>query len=366
MKRYLFLVSVAALTMTSCSDQSTEFVGDKVAQQAREISFAPIAKPTTRAASYNAVSSTSFPDNYVMQVSANVNASGAYFNDITFAKGDGSTWKGGQYWPLSPSTLNFLAVTEWPATYSKDIVATTFTNSRADGASVVLGDNKPATVNSQDGAQHDLMYAVGRGIVTTSGTNGLSYTGNAAGDAAPVDMVFKHALAWVNFTAVSNVSGFTLNSITLNGAYYGGTYTIDNSTNKNYTYDGTTYDSKVPSLVTGDWTIPTNQASVAVPGWTAGTIAVSPEAATAIGNGLIVVPTNGIGETKSFTGFTIDYTFNGQNFTYTYSVPTVLEQAKKYTYAITFTLTEIEINPSVTTWTPVDASPVAVPETPAP
>lgn len=367
MKKYLFLVSVAALTMTSCSDQSTEFVGDKVAQQAREIAFAPLAKPTTRANAFTPVSTSSFPDNYTMEVSANVTASSSdadlvYFSDVSFAKGDGPTWKGGQYWPLSASTLNFLAVTNWVTTPAS-VVSTAFTTG-ANTAVVSLGNNAPANLTSPaaTGAQHDLMYAVGRGIVSQS-TNAISYTGNAAGDAAPVDMVFKHALAWVNFTAVSNVSGFTLNSITLNDAYYGGTYTLNNSTNSNYYYDGTTgHDSRTASPITGTWSTPNNQNDVAVPGWSSAAIAASPSTPTNIGNGLVIVPTYGLATpTPSFTGFTISYTFNGQNFTYTYTQDVTVEQAKKYTYAITFNLTEIEINPSVTTWDEQSATAVAVP-----
>lgn len=355
MKKVLFLASLAAMAMTSCTSESNEYVGDNTP---KEIAFMPLAQRPTRTAAYFPVSGTGFPENYAMQVSANIDASSAYFHDVTFAK-DATTWKGtpAQHWPLSSSTLNFLAVTKWPSSYSKDIVTTTFTNSSADGATVVLGDNKPSEVDGHAGSQHDLMYAVGRGIVVKNG-NSITYSGNNAGDASAVDMVFKHALAWVTFTAVSNVSGFTLNSITLNDAYYGGTYTLDNSGNKNYIYDGSTYNSRTATPITGTWTSPTNQANVAVPGWSANTIAVSPSAATQIGNGLIVVPTNGIGETKSFTSFTIAYTYQGKSSTYTYNTATVLEQAKKYTYAITFALNEIEINPSVTDWTSVDATPV--------
>ena len=366
----LFLISAAALAFCACSNDE-KIAENTASNQPKEIAFMPVSQKATRADVYNAVSTTSFPDNYVMQVSANVNASGAYFHDVTFSKGDGTTWKGGQYWPLSASTLNFLAVTEWPASYTKDIITTTFTDSKADGATVVLGNNQPSEVNSTAGAQHDLMYAVGRGIVAQS-TNSLTYTGNAAGNAAPVDMEFKHALAWVNFTVqtAASYTGFKLNSITLNNAYYGGTYTLNNSTNKDYTYDGSTYNSKTATAITGTWddgdiennTLTNQGASVQVPGWTSGTALTT--SAQTVGNGLIIVPTHGLTPTvNSFTGFTIEYEFNDQTFTYTYSQNITVEQAKKYTYAITFTLTEIEINPSVTEWTPVDASAITVPAT---
>lgn len=356
-------MATAALVLAGCNNDVTldENVALAGSNAQKEIGFFPLSHTPKRAPSYNAVSTAAFPDNYVMNVSANVNAAGAYFHNITFEKGESTTWKGttAQYWPLSAATLNFLAVTNWPASYSQSTVSTSFTNSRADGAVVTLASNVPTTVNAQAGSQHDLMYAVGRGIVTKDG-NTLTYTGNAAGDAAPVDMTFKHALAWVNFTAQANVAGFTLRSITLKNAFYGGTYTIDNSANKDYVYDNE-HTSKTPTAVTGAWTSPTDQADAVVPGWNAGLVAVTPASATAIGNGLMVVPTYGIGETKSFTGFTIAYTFNDQDFTYDYSGAVVLEQAKKYTYDITFTLTEIEINPRVDNWDPQDASAVAIP-----
>ena len=65
--------------------------------------------------------------------------------------------------------------------------------------------------------------------------------------------------------------------------------------------------------------------------------------------------------TASFTNFVINYTLNGNNYDFVYSVAPVLEKGKKYTYAITFTLTEITIAPSIADWTPVDATAVAVP-----
>ena len=351
MKKILFLASLAAVAMTSCTSESNEYVGGND-NTPKEIAFMPLAQKATRANAFSPFSETAFPDNYTMEVSANLNGGGVYFSDVLFSKGEGTTWKGGQYWPLSACTLNFLAVTNWTTTPTS-VVSTAFTDG-AKQATVTLGNNQPTDLtapSAQTGAQHDLMYAVGRGIVSQS--TAISYTGNEAGDAAPVDMIFKHALAWVNFTVKTNASytGFKLRYIKLLNAYYGGTYTLDNTTNYNYAYDGSTYNSRTATAITGTWSSPTNQgASIAVPGWTGASTDLT-TTPVPVGNGLVVVPTNGITPaTNSFTGFEIGYTFNGQDFTYTYSNNVVLEQAKKYTYAINFTLTEIEINPSVTDW----------------
>lgn len=355
MKKYLLLASVAALAFTSCSDQSTEFVGDSVAKQAREISFAPLAKPTTRADAFTPVPAGALPDNYTLEVSASVSTSSAasdkgkpYFSDVPFSM-SGTTWKGGQYWPLSPATLNFLAVTNWTTTPAS-VVSTSFTNA-AQSASVTLGDNKPTDLtapSAQTATQHDLMYAVGRGTVEQAANNTMTYRGDDGTAAAqPVTMVFKHALAWVNFTAktAGNYTNFYLTSITLNGANYGGTYGIDNSANYDY-FIGGSNTARNP-VVTGAWSAVSNNANVIVPGWTKTALNTT---ATDVGRGLLVVPTNDLTTTDSFTGFTIVYEFNGQTFTKEFAMAAVLEEGKKYTYAITFSLTEIEIAPSVTGW----------------
>ena len=69
MKKVLFMISAAAFALASCSNESTEFVGDN---SPKEIAFKPITQPTTRAASaadiYNAVPSTDYPQNYTMDV----------------------------------------------------------------------------------------------------------------------------------------------------------------------------------------------------------------------------------------------------------------------------------------------------------
>ncbi len=361
----LFLFSVAALAICACS-KDEKIAENSASNQQQEIALFAVNQKATRADAFTPVSGETFPDNYTMEVSANLNGGGVYFSDVLFSK-NGSYWKGttAQYWPLSACTLNFLAVTNWTTTPAS-VVSTAFTNG-AKQATVTLGDNKPTDLtapSAQTGAQHDLMYAVGRGIVSQS-TNVISYTGNEAGNAAPVDMVFKHALAWVNFTVKTNASytGFKLRYIKLLNAYYGGTYTLDNTTNYNYAYDGSTYNNRTATAITGTWSSPSNLgASITVPGWTGASedLTTTP---VSVGDGLVVVPTNGITPAiNSFTGFEIGYTFNNQDFTYTYSDNVVLEQAKKYTYAINFTLTEIEIHPTVTNWESVAATPVNVPQ----
>ena len=82
----------------------------------------------------------------------------------------------------------------------------------------------------------------------------------------------------------------------------------------------------------------------------------STSAATAFGNGLLVIPNNGIdGFEKGAESFTINYTLTQEDGTkltydYTHKFAPVWEMAKKYTYNITINLTEILIKPTVTDW----------------
>jgi len=125
MKKTLFVVAVAAIAMTACTNEKNEYVGSGSEQ--KEIAFKAISQPTTRTAYDNAVPSTDFPDNYTMQVVAydipNSGTAKEYFGGTTgveFANGysggspaSGTNWGGTtpQYWPLYKSTLNFFAVT---------------------------------------------------------------------------------------------------------------------------------------------------------------------------------------------------------------------------------------------------------------
>ena len=339
MKKYLFLVSVAALTFSSCSDQSTEFVGDKVAQQAREITFAPLAQPTTRAA----VDGTTFPTTSAMQVAAwDVTEGRNFFTHTPFTySGGGTIWTGGKYWPLSAAYINFLAYTNFQGTAGSETDGATWATNEASQVTLVMSDNKSA--------QKDLMYAIGSGEVTLSG-NALTFPTN-------VPMVFKHAQAWISFNAdaydATSGGRVTLQSITLNGAKYNGTYTVTQSN----------YNASSSQSVAGAWSSLGSTADVAVPNWTPAAIAYDSSGdGVVVGDGLMIVPDDNAA-TADFTSFTIAYTLDGNDYTYTYTPATAaaanVDQAKHYIYNINFHLHEILISATVTDWD--DQTPVAVP-----
>ena len=379
MKKVLFMISVAAVALASCSNEKNEYVGGND-NSPKEIAFKPITQPATRGASaaniYNAVPSTDYPKNYTMDVVAymvpesgtsDVTA-GDYFGSTNFLyqNAGGSTnttanpsyWGGAtaQYWPMGRATLNFLAVSQWSPT---NVVSTVFGETSADYASkatVTLSNNKPTSYTPSGSAatyvQHDLMYAIGSASVTKNGsTQALEYP-------SYVNMVFKHALAWIYFTVQpysAAEEAITVNSITLTNAYYSGEF-VANQTN----YDALTGQT----WGTCKWnSVGSKEASITSPNWTAAVLdwneSGSSPVVTPVGDGIIVVPTvdlTGSDAKESFDNFTINYTVGtgvgAKTYNYTYTPATrTLEKGKKYTYAITFKLNEIFINASVENWT---------------
>jgi hypothetical protein len=352
MKKYLLLASVAALAFTSCSDQSTEFVGDEAAQKAREIAFAPIAKPVTRAAVQTAVFPTS---NSIEVVAYQATATaGNYFGQTTFSKGD-TYWEGGKYWPLSAATINFLGVT---GTTNSSHVTFPTTASLVSSASVAYTSANSYLPTSQK----DIMYAVGQGVV--------SQTGNTLSFPPKVDMTFYHALALINFQVAASspteVGAITINSIKLNGAQYTGTLAITNNA------ACTTTSAQVkPTAAWTPETAPTGASRpdvVNVPSSLTTTMAPATDDPWAA---MMVIP-------SSFESFTINYTVTDGTtphiYDYTYvpggydgggdPIVTPLVEGTKYTYQITFKLHEILINPSVDPWDEdADGSGAAMPIT---
>ena len=324
MKKLLF--SVAVLAVCACSNDEVVSDSNSVVEP-KEISFAPLTKPNTRAA----IADATYPDNQVMQVAAysfpktSSWAAGGYFGKTPFNGTNAANWKGNpaRYWPLSDAYVSFLAVTGVDA---EDITfnASTF----ASGATAVY-DAASFT------AQGDLMYSGKQAEVTKAG-NQLTYPGAVA-------MTFKHALAWLQFKVrVPNAATYTdvidVTSIVVNGAYQTGTFTITNTG-----YD--TASDPTPSGTWGDFgaatatTVPNSSYTAALPN--DGTFADC--------GSVLLVPQ--ASSTASFTSFTINFTMNGQAYSFDYTpVSTVLAQATKYVYNITFTLNEIIIDPTVDNW----------------
>lgn len=370
MKKYLFLVSVAALTMTSCSDQSTEFVGDKVAQQAREITFAPLAQPTTRAA----IQSSVFPTGNTMEIAAYQSApapASNYFTKMTFAK-DGDVWTGGadaKYWPLSAATLNFFAISGNGVTASHITIADNLST-----ASVAY-----TSANSYDQeSQSDIMYAFNRGSVSQNG-NTLSFPGN-------ISMNFKHALALVNFQVKAGDEASTaiaIKKIELNGARYTGSLAFTNTNASDPTAGFSTVLDWTPDAVVNNVVVPNVGNPSSPVALTTSFVPVENASTSSEGTpraALMIIPKQQKAESPvnyGFTTFKITYTFNSKEYTYEYApggytseTPnlTVVEAGKMYTYQITMTLHEITVAPTVTQWEAATGSPfdIQVPPTPAP
>lgn len=329
MKKYLFLVSVAAVALTACTNESVEYVGD--APQAKEIAFQAITKPNTRAAADTyqyAIDGTTFPTDLNMYVAAyqveptagNYFAGTQYiYNHAGGSSASSGKWGGAtaKYWPLSPCYINFLAYA--------NVTGTAAFNATTPASAAVI------TQSDNSSAQTDLMYAIGHGEVTQS-TNALTFP-------TQVDMQFKHAQAWIDFKVKAKTSvetAITINSITLTGAKYNGTYTVTH----------TAYGAKTGQSVAGAWSALGSAQNIAVPGWSATALTTS---FATVGKGLMIVPDDT--DAGDFTSFTISYTYDSKNYTYTYTpTSTQVEQAKHYIYEITFQLHEIFINPTVTDW----------------
>lgn len=343
MKKLFLLVPVAALAMTACTSESTESVG--AAQQPKEISFTALAQPGTRAA----VDGTTFPTTLDMkvaayQVEATGGSAGVYFDATPFkyqyaggasnSSVNASYWGGdpAKYWPLTAAYINFLAIANANADNATGV---SWGSNKADQVTIVMSDNSSA--------QRDLMYARGDGEVTfNSSTNALTFP-------TKVDMEFKHAQAWIDFKVKAKTTtetAITVNSITLNDAVYNGTYTVTH----------TAYNAKTGQSVAGAWTALGSGQAIAVPGWSATALTTS---FATVGNGLMIVPDDAA--TGDFTSFTINYTFDGKTYEYTYTpASTQVEQAKHYIYEITFQLHEIFINPTIEDWADQSATEITI------
>ena len=334
MKKVLCFAAAAMAIFASC--QKTEVVYSNDGPQ--EIALFAVNKTATKAP----VSGDDFMGGDDMTVVAYI-AEGAidergqatfgnFFGPTLFQCEQGATYYTGQparYWPLTSSTINFLAVTETGGGVDK--TSTVFNENYGAGATVTLSDNSGYN-------QNDLMFAAGQG----KHAQGSNYSS--------VSMVFKHALSWINFeVATTTATGYSIvvNSISLNSAVYQGTLALANANYASTSNIGT-------SNVEATWTPGTPTAKVYVPNAAGDGKAESvslTDVPEPFGNGLLVVPNGGAGSfTINYTLTQADNTKNTFDYTYNFPQPVSWEMAKKYTYKINITLSEVEIDPSVEDW----------------
>ena len=146
MKKYLILLSVAALALVSCAKVKDVYTGSP---ESRQIAFSPLAQPATKAA----ISDGVFPTSSKMYVAAYDATAGAPLFDATeFSYSSGTLWTGGKSWPLSPARINFLAYAEFQGETAS------WATPNASGVTLTMTDNRTA--------QKDLIYAIGSGSVT--------------------------------------------------------------------------------------------------------------------------------------------------------------------------------------------------------
>lgn len=333
MKKFIFLAAAATMLFAACN--KTEVVYDNDPQ---EISFLAVNRTATKAP----VAGTAFPEGDNMDVVAylsegdGVTSGDTYFVETKFVK-NGTYWKGGKYWPISTSTLNFLAVTNKGGGVESHVENVFTTTSSSQSVVATLTGNEDMT-------QTDLMFAAGQGYHEV----GTTYP--------QVSMVFKHALSWINFkvytgTTEQNAPTITVNKITLNDVAANGVLTVNNP-KYNAVHTAVGAEACVTANLVASWAPATPTVDIVVlkgdDASAAEKIDLSGTAA-AFGNGVLVVP-------GTETTFTINYTItdgtsvNTFDYTYEPTSPITWEMAKKYTYNVKINLTEIEINPSVTVW----------------
>ena len=304
----------------------------------------PLSQKTTRAAAdvAGAVEGTTFPTTLEMTVGAyDVTNNREFFaTPVEFAykyagsaydAGNAAYWGGktAQYWPLSPTQINFLAIA----------------NANVDPVFNAISTNdKTVTIAQTDNyaytAQNDLMYARGTGEVT--------FASNTITIPPTVGMTFQHAQSYLVFRLraadATTASKITIKDILVKDAFYSGTATVTHtnwnafsSQNVSVAWTGHTKHGTTPF----NYSVNTNNQTA----WTSGSQALT-QNYVELGH-TIVLPHASAG----FSTFTIQYWLDGKAYEFEYTpASTVLVAGTKYIYDVTFKLHEIFVEPSVTDW----------------
>lgn len=333
MKKIYLTVMVAAVALTACDKSET--LKDVKGQQ-QEIAFNPVNMPATKAP----ITTTAFPDDNIIYVSASNNKT-KFFEAKTFKK-DGTVWKNYVgavqtpiYWPLGGAgSFDFLA-------YSTTLAAT-----------AVWGDGNLGTDDDVAGnvtITYPANYALpAAGIMATQDDLLYATTSSSSRNTAlPID--FKHALAWVNFMVKSNIP-VDIKKIELVNVYTEGKFTIDQTQNTPVTswdFAGATASDKAILNYVDETTLNTI-AGVDIDGTTK---LVNTD--YAFGDKGILLPAQPI------PNFKITYDLGEGDLEYIVNQPRgTWENGKKYTYKIAITFNEITLAPTVTVYDAVTDMPI--------
>ena len=335
---------IALLLLLACSCAKTITQEDP-----RELTFRPVASTPTKADPELNGTSLGTDNSYVILASASASGQPEYMNGQWFTyEGTAAKWRAtvttditdsGTYdydypvfWPLSGTTVDFLALALKPAAY---------TALTTDPGSIVFNDGSHGgsaggvTITEWNtyADQYDVMYAV---------NNGQSVGSSSAGS---VPLSFQHALAVVGFTAksTSDAGIFELKGMKFNDLQFKGTLTVDNTaTELSPTWSVPDNDSH-----RGDKDIPMTQASFSVPGSGATGMAIK------CTDHLLVIP-------QTSRSVTLTYRVHNSltDLTCVLALPrTVWKAGHKYIYNLSFRPTEILVEDvTVVDWngSPID------------
>lgn len=366
MKKIFFALAVVA-ALAACSKSEATY------EQDLEINFAPVAANRTKAM----LSGTTFPDEQfnvfawykpieagsdIATWQASNTYQQYYIQEKPFVqkKNDGGTstglWGGvhAYYWPKVGS----LIFAGYYPTSIEGKVEYTFTNTVNK---MTISDYTPTpnmVANGSSNHTEDLMYF--NMTPTSYGSNSQSTVGKVGNN---VDVVFRHALSWLNVVLTKGINTPDNATIIVNSVKF---------TSILPTGDAVVNNSPVASIGETDeivWTAEGTKADVEVcPDDNSETTDEQENQVTIVKNNTtpldkqpILIPQTMYGK-NLVVNYTIKST-DGMSFTEEKTIPLTTgsdswKPAKKYTYTITISTTEILVDPKVTDWTPEN---IAVP-----
>jgi len=300
------LLLLGLLTLCACGQTLTR-------EEPRELSLRAVAAAATKA--NPELTGTALPTDGTYEIHTSISAEGkTYASGQLFAYESADTkWHASPdpiYWPMSGTSVDFLALALKPAEYTALAPVWNSTNAAAD-----------VTMTDWDvyANQYDVLYA-------TANNQSVS-------NSSTVQLNFQHALALICFEAKSgSTTGiYTIKGMSIKDLDYSGTLKIDNTkTEVATTWSSLSHDNKALNM-------------------TASTIAVPGSSDTELTDHLLVIP-------QASRTVTLTYRVTGMDagapdLTLTLPLPRVNWKAgHKYTYNLTFSATEITATVTVADW----------------